>query len=163
MTGLLIAPDLGLSLVTRRGIVTVPQEIAGWSCLGCGKGRTCGGFVPGELPSSLNRAAWQLEEALLAGGKRFEERLAVRGYERIGDFKVHGPWLSYDFNNRLADVEATAWAQAKREDDPRHALPFVIERDAALPYSDYLIVGEFLVRSVLTEVIVQENTNGRHG
>jgi len=98
-----------------------------------------------------------LELHLKAMGRRFIERMAVRGYEWTGgDLRLHGPWVSYEFNQKLVDIEAVAWREAQSHDDPSLVLPFVIERAATSPYSDYLLIGQFLKRSVLTEVIVQE-------
>jgi len=156
MTAIVVAPELGISKVIRRGIVTVPEELATVSC-DCLRRMNCKGLVVRELPLE----ARELELQMFSMGKRFIERMAVRGYESIGALGLHGPWPSYEFNKHLANIEAGAWKQAEREQDLSHVLPFVFERDAASPYKDYLLVGEFLKRNVLTEVIVKEKDGTR--
>lgn len=154
MVALVVAPDLELSKVERRGILTVPSEDATASCR-CPAGQPCEGLRLGMLPL----ASRTLEKYALEMADRFISRLAVRGYDLIGqEVRLHGPWVSYEFNQRLADVESSVWNEAMRrnedgDDDPAKALGFVFER-AFSPYSDYLLVGEFLKRNVLTEVIV---------
>lgn len=149
MTSIVVAPELGISRVTRRGIVTVPEEMALVSC-NCLRRKPCPGLT------ALPLEARELELQMLAMGQKFTERMAVRGYELIGGLVIHGAWPSYEFNQRLVDVEAQAWKTAEKEQDLSHVLPFVFERDAASPYKDYLLVGDFLKQNVLTEVIVKE-------
>jgi hypothetical protein len=147
-------PDLERSLVQKRGIVTVPHEDAVVNC-DCALRRPCDGLSLFDLPLSARTLELYLREM----GNRFVSRMRVRGLEWVGgDLRLHGPWVSYDFNEKLADVESNAWKQAVREDDPSGALPFVFERDASCPYSDYLLVGEFIVKNTWTEVIVPEST-----
>ena len=145
-----------MSKVVRRGIVTVPDELATVSC-DCLRRKPCSGLAVRSLP--LDARALELQ--MLSMGQRFTERMAVRGYELIGGLGLHGPWPSYEFNKHLANIEADAWKQAEREQDLSHVLPFVFERDAASPYKDYLLVGEFLKENVLTEVIVKESNGTR--
>ena len=102
----------------------------------------------------------KLELYVLEMGDRFKQRMAVRGYEQAGEMALHGPWPSYEFNRHLVDVNASMWREAQRPDrdgdeHPEKMLDAVFERDAASPYSDYLIVGDFLKRAVLTEIIVE--------
>ena len=140
-----------MARVVRRGIVTVPQEMATVAC-DCTRNQPCKGLVVADLPLS----ARGLELEMRRMGTRFVERLAVRGYEWLGELSLHGPWLSYEFNERLADIESEAWKRAVAENDNSYLAPFVFERDAASPYKDYLLVGAFLYRNVLTEVVVKE-------
>ena len=108
--GVLVAPELEKSLVQRRGIVTVPVEDATVSCP-CVMGKPCHGLLVNGLPLT----ARALELHMRAMGDRFIARMRVRGYEWSGkDLRLHGPWVSYEFNQRLVDVEAAIWAQAKR-------------------------------------------------
>ena len=133
MPVVLVAPERELAKVVRRGILTVPGEDALVRCL-CPK--PCAGMA--KLPLQARK----LERYALEMGARFTERMAVRGYGLIGELRLHGPWPSYELNRNLSDVNAENW-----ED-------MVFEQDAMSPYSDYLLVGEFLKQSVLTEVIV---------
>jgi len=151
MTGVVVSPELGISKVVRRGIVTVPMEMASVSC-DCVRRQSCQGLVVRELPLT----ARGLELKLLEMSDLFIERMRVRGYEPVGGLRLHGPWPSYNFNERLADIESEAWKRAEREQDLSYVLPFIIEPQASNPYSDYLLVGDFLKQNVLTEVIVKE-------
>ena len=148
--GIVIVPALETQLVKRRGIVTVPREDALAACW-CQEGR-CSGLGLDNLPLEMRK----LEIHLKLMADKFTKRMAVRGYELVGDLRLHGPWVSYEFNQALADVEATLWEEAIKSDDASLVLPFIIERNAASPYSDYLLVGNFLAKAVLTEVIVKE-------
>ena len=147
---IVVAPSLGVSKVVRRGIVTVPEEMATVSC-DCLQRKSCSGLA--ELPLE----ARDLELHIRGMADKFISRMAVRGFESIGGLRLHGPWPSYEFNERLANIEAEAWRRAEQEQDRSYLLPFVFERDAASPYKDYLLVGEFLKENVLTEVVVKES------
>lgn len=152
--GLIITPSLERSLVQKRGVVTVPQEDAVISC-GCLLGRPCNGLALSELPLPARTLELYMREM----GSRFVARMRVRGLEWVGgDLRLHGPWVSYEFNEKLVDVESSIWGQAVREDDPASVLPFVGNRDAASPYSDYVLVGDFIAKNTWTEVIVPEST-----
>ncbi len=151
MTALLVTPELDMSLVQRRGVMTVPIEDATVSCW-CLTGKPCKGLTIGNLPLKSRR----LDQYALEMGKRMIERLGVRGYQHVGGLGLHGPWESYEFNQKLVDIEAQAFKEAQKNDDPSLVLPFILERDGTSPYSDYLLVGNFLYRNVLTEVVVKE-------
>ena len=157
-TGLVVAPELDIVKVSRRGILTVPAEDATAACF-CPVGQPCRGLMPNALPLTSRT----LERHVLHMADRFKARLAVRGYELVEhSLRLHGPWPSYELNRRLVDVEASMWREAQRADrngDMHHEkmLEAVFERDAASPYSDYLLVGDFLKQAVLTEVIVESN------
>jgi len=150
MTALVVVPELDISKVERRGVLTVPSEDAAVSC-NCTRNRPCRGLIPGKMPLE----ARTLERHVLEMGTRFIERMQVRGYDLLGDLKLHGPWVSYEFNTRLADAESATWGEAMTpnsdgDDDPAKAVGFVFER-AFSPYSDYLLVGDFLKKNVLIE------------
>lgn len=150
--GILITPHLERCLVERRGILTVPSEDAKAVC-NCPGGRPCNGLIVRELPLHMRA----LELHVIKMEKKFVSRLAARGCELVGGLKLHGPWPSYDFNNRLTDIQTSMWEEAKRADDPGLTLTAVFERDMAFnPYSDYLLVGDFLKEAVLTEIITKE-------
>lgn len=151
MTSIIVTPELERSIVTRRGIVTVPVEMATVSC-NCVARKPCAGLVVDKLPLSVR----ELERHLRGMGDKFISRMRVRGYEWMGDIKLHGPFDSYEFNEHMANVESELWRRASRDDDPSHVLPLVFERNAASPYKDYLLVGDFLAKNVFTEVIVKE-------
>lgn len=149
--GIVIVPELEKQLVQRRGIVTVPREDALAACW-CGARQRCRGLSLNDLPLEMRK----LEIHLKLMADKFRDRMAIRGYELIGDLRLHGPWVSYEFNQTLADVESTLWREAAKQDDPSIALPFIIERNAASPYSDYLLVGDFLAKATMTEIILKE-------
>ena len=155
MPGIIVSPELGVSLVTRRGIVTVPEEMAMVSC-GCPHNKPCTGLVIRNLPLP----ARELELQLTAMGERFIDRMRVRGFDLAGALVLHGPWPSYEFNQRLLDTESEAARRAEQEGDLSYLLPFVFERNAASPYKDYLLVGDFLKQNVLTEVVIKEARDG---
>ena len=155
MTSLLVAPELEKSLVWKRGILTVPNEDATISC-DCVVGRNCQGLVVGDLPLKVRKLQLYIE----AMGKRFIERQQARGCEWTGEMRLHGPWESYEFNRTAMQIENEAWRRAAQEQDLSYVLPYVIERNGASPYSDYVLLGNFLARNVLTEVVVKEEEHG---
>ena len=144
-----------MSLVWKRGILTVPNEDAAISC-DCVVGRNCHGLVVGNLPLETRTLQLYIE----AMGKRFIERQRARGCEWMGEMRLHGPWESYEFNRTVMQIENAAWRQAEQEGDLSYVLPYVIERNGTSPYSDYVLLGNFLVRNVLTEVVVKEESDG---
>jgi hypothetical protein len=152
MVGLVITPSLEKSLVTKRGIVTVPDEDATASCL-CVSGQNCVGIIVNQLPVE----SATLERYMLEMGTRFISRMKARGLEPVGgDLRLHGPWPSYEFSKTAADIESQAWKDAEREDDASHALPFIIEQPVKGAYSDYVLVGDFIAPNVWTEVEVPD-------
>ena len=145
MPAIVVAPDLSLVKVVRRGILTVPVEDAAARCA-C-PSPSCSGLDVNTLPLT----ARALQKHVLLMGQRFIERMRVRGYELVGTLRLHGPWPSYDFNNTLADIESAGL----NSDDPADALGVVHNRQAFNPYSDYLLVGEFLKQAVLLDIPVE--------
>src|SRR3990167_6546612 len=115
MTSLLVTPGLGKSLIWRRGILTVPNEDATVSC-DCVARRPCHGLVVNDLPLVARTLQLYVQEM----GRLFVERLRVRGYEWLGEMRLHGPWESYEFNRTLTDIEDQAWKQAERDQDLHH-------------------------------------------
>ena len=79
--------------------------------------------------------------------------MEVRGLQYFNDMRLHGPWVSKEFDKRLIDVQSELFTRAMKEDDPSLVLPFVIEDNAASPYSDYLLVGKFIMRPVSTPMV----------
>ena len=150
-TGLVFVPHLDVTPVQRRGILTVPAEDAVVSC-NYPSGLPCEGLPADNLPLAAHALGLYVYDM----GKRFIDRMAARGYEWMGNLRLHGPWPSYEFNRYLADVESSVWREAAREDDHSLVLPYVIDRAASSPYSDYLLVGDFMVRNVFTEIIVPD-------
>ena len=156
MTALVLTPNLEKSLVTKRGIVTVPDEDATASCL-CVRRQNCEGIIVKQLP--VESAV--LERHMTEMGTRFIDRMKVRGLELAGgDLRLHGPWPSYEFNKTLADVESQAWKDAERTGDNSYLLPFIIEQPVKGEYSDYLLVGDFIAPNVWTEVEVPDANEG---
>ena len=144
-----------MSLVWKKGVLTVPKEEATVSC-DCATGRGCRGLVVSDLPLE----ARDLQLYVEAMGKRFIERQRVRGCEWMGEMRLHGPWESYEFNKTAMHIENEAWRRAAQEQDLSYVLPYVIDRDGTSPYSDYVLLGNFLAKNVLTEVVVKEERNG---
>ena len=155
MTSLLVTPELGKSLVWKRGILTMPKEDATVSC-DCVARKPCRGLVVRDLPLEAGPLQRYVEEM----GRRFIDRQRVRGCEFMGEMRLHGPWESYEFNKTLTYIEDAAWKRAEQESNLSHVLPFVIERNGTSPYSDYVLLGNFLARNVLTEVVVKEEKDG---
>ena len=155
MPNILVAPNLEKMLVQERGIVTVPSEEALVSCF-CVRSipQPCSGLRVNDLPLQ----ARQLQLHLFQAAMKWEERMRVRGYQLSGELRLHGPWPSYEFNQQLIDIESSLWAKAEAEDDPSLLLPFVVDRVATSPYSDYLLVGQFWKQAVLTEIWIPDST-----
>ena len=152
MTALVLTPSLEKSLVTKRGIVTVPDEDATASCL-CVRRQNCPGIVVSQLPVE----SATLERYMVEMGTRFIDRMRVRGLELVGsDLRLHGPWPSYEFSKTAANIEDQAWKDAEREGDASYALPFIIEQPVKGEYSDYFLVGDFIAPNVWTEVEVPD-------
>lgn len=144
-----------LAATTRTAYVTVPREIAVVNC-DCAYNRSCRGLEVNGLPLT----ARALESHLREIGYRFINRMEVRGLQYLNDMRLHGPWVSQEFDKRMADVQSELFARAERENDLSLILPFVIEDDATSPYSDYLLVGKFIVRPVAM-VTGKEASNGK--
>lgn len=148
--GLIVSPELSKSLVERRGILTVPDEDATVSCP-CVRRQPCNGLSVNDLPLP----ARSLELYVREMGDKFIDRMAVRGFEWVGgNLKLHGPWPSYEFSRNMADVESALWREAEQQEDRSIVLPFIIEQPVQGGYSDYLLVGDFMARDVLTEIEV---------
>ena len=119
----------------------------------CALRQPCAGLRVEDIPLGVR----SLADALYAGGKRFIERMQVRGFEYAGrGVRWHGPWVSYDFNQNLVDAEAAAWVQAEVLNDPSLVLPFVISREATVPYSDYVLVAGFIFQDRWTDIPLEE-------
>ena len=149
---IVITPDLEIGIAIQKGVVTVPYEDAIVRC-NCPDRKMCAGIDVDKMPLE----ARTLQRHLYMMGQKFIERMAVRGYKHPGKpLRLHGPWPSYDFNNHLANMESSTWAEAMRLDDPSLVLGYVFDRTAFEPYMDYLLIGEFLTKAVWTEIIVPE-------
>ena len=145
-----------LAVTSRTAYVTVPREIAVVNC-DCAYNRSCKGLEINGLPLT----ARALESHLREIGYRFISRMEVRGLQYFNDMRLHGPWVSKEFDKRMADVQSELFARAITEEDPSLVLPFVIEDNAVSPYSDYLLVGKFIMRPVPTPMVtVKEALHG---
>jgi hypothetical protein len=144
------APTLGYSRVTHRARVTVPGEVASWSCR-CPQ-RPCPGFRPLDLPQA-NR---DLELAILDVGHRWTERIRLQGFELLGPITVHGPFVSQFSDDQIVDVESPMWEEARRKNDPSLVLGAVVDRKFNDPYAEYLLMAHFVARDVLVEVPEKE-------
>ena len=148
MSTLLVVNQTELCPVFKRGIVTVPIEMATVQC-NCVKGLPCVGLTLMGLPLS----ARALQAELLVMGSKFVERQEIRGYVMADDIvRLHGPWPSYDLNNKLADAASPIWDEAfsatdeagEAVHDPTSVLSTVFEVPVENPYVDYLLRGTFL-------------------
>ena len=148
MPAFVVAPDLPIVKVVRRGILTVPIEDAAVRCA-C-PSPSCAGLDVNTLPLT----ARTLQRHVFMLGQRFIERMRIRGYEQSpgATLRLHGPWVSYEFNNTLADIESSALSP---EATPMDALALAHTRAAFSPYSDYVLVGEFLKQAVLLDIPVE--------
>lgn len=145
MSAIIVAANLPIVKIVRRGILTVPIEDAAVRCT-C-PSANCTGLDVNALPLT----ARALQKHVLSMGQRFIERMQIRGYESVGTLRLHGPWPSYDFNNTLSDIESAAL----NSDDPADCLSLVHTREAFTPYSDYVLAGEFLKQAVLLDIPVE--------
>ena len=101
-----------------------------------------------------------LRARLGESGKVMVERLKLRGYHWLGELRFHGPFWSREYDIHMTDLERSEWRQTKTwankdgERHPEHALGFVSEVDVWNPRMDYVLIGAFVVRNTLTEVLV---------
>jgi hypothetical protein len=146
VTGIVAQPTLEESLVARRGTFTVPDALATVNC-DCALRKPCRGLALINL--SFEHHA--LEIVARSRAKEMFEKLALRGQELKSDLMLHGPWVSQGYEDNLVDVGSSLWSRAEQEGDPRLILPFVYERDPNSGQSDYLLVGNFLIRNVFIE------------
>ena len=77
---------------------------------------------------------------------------------------LHGPWESYDYANNLTDITSSVWFDARENErawgryaDPTEIAALAFERNPESDMADYRLAGFFIVRNVLTEVIVNED------
>jgi len=165
MPSIHVAPHTPKVPVTRRGSFSVPRDVATINC-DCAFSVPCDGIALNAL-SQEHRA---LEIVARARAKTMVARLALRGQELKGQLWLHGPWASYLFEERLSDPDMSAFEQARVQrrpdgqvyEDTSVLLPMVFERDMAIPVSDYLLVGKF----VMNEVVFDEPVilkGGPHG
>ena len=146
-----------LAVTTRTAFVTVPNEMATVNC-DCALNRSCEGLDVNGLPLTSRALELHIREI----GYRFVNRMEVRGLQYFNDMRLHGPWVSREFDRRMADVKSDLFARAERENDPSLVLPFVVDQGADSPYSDYLLIGKFIMRPVATPMVtVKEAANGK--
>ena len=145
-----------LAVTHRVAVVTVPRELAVVNC-DCAYNRPCKGLDINSLPLTARALELQIRDI----GYQFINRMEVRGLQYLNDMRLHGPWVSRELDKHLVDVQSDLFARAERENNPSLLLPFVMDEQASGPYSDYQIVGKFLVRPVATPMVtVKEAMNG---
>ena len=145
MTEILIAKDLELRKVQRRGTITVPAEMATLVC----KGKRID-----DIPLAHRRLELVLREA----ATRMIARQAVRGvkyYDHDG-VHVYGPFPSYEFNGHLLDIDTFDERDDQVLADLTRPTPQVIGA-----YADYLIVISFFRMPEVVEYVIPEE--GLHG
>ena len=140
----------------RRGVLTVPVSagLVGCSCsrrlpMLTDQPRNCEGWRVGALPV----AARALELYAFRQGETFIERMRVRGYEPLGlgaDLRLHGPWISMNFDEILTHPDSDLFRQAEKPDrfgdkHPEYAMAAVTSPDLYVKENfDYLLIGTFI-------------------
>ena len=166
MPNIIVLPELGSSIVHRRGVFSVPAE---YGLVGCAcsrrvemltdQPRLCNGWSVGQLPI----AARLLELEALRLGSRFVERMKIRGYEPVGHdarLRLHGPWLSYNFDDILADPDSSVFRDAERPDrngdtHPELTLGFIHDAPSKVEEKfDYLLIGAFIRPFQRVEIVL---------
>ena len=169
---IIVAPELERVVVHRRGVLTVPVE---YGLVGCAcsrrlemltdQPRDCEGWIVGALPV----AARALELYALIKGATFIERMKIRGYTPLGldaELRLHGPWISANFDSILAHPDDSMFKEAERKDrwgdtHPERALAAVHTPDtSARENFDYLLIGAFIKRFERVDLEV-EDIDGR--
>lgn len=155
-----VSPTLDRSRVLVPGVVTVPGEMAIIGCNpACGMDDLC--RLPARVQDIPFHEMAHLRARLEGAGRLMVERLKPRGYHWLGELRFHGPFWSREYDIRMTDLErsewrdAKAWANADGERHPEHTLGFVGDVDEWNPQMDYVLIGAFIVRNVLTEVPVE--------
>jgi len=137
VTELIVAKDFTKVPVRKRGIVTVPGEMAKFAC----QGARLRDF---PLPHR------QLQLVFQDAAQRFISQQAKRGYEYWDrdSLLVWGPYPSYEFQKTALHGDE----EALRKDDPRLAVPYAKKRAASIgEFADYLLVGTFVAVPVVVE------------
>src|SRR3990167_5155619 len=166
MPNLLLRPDLGQVIVHRRGVFSVPVEygLVGCSCsrrveMLTDEARNCVGWRIGQLPLP----ARLLELEALRLGWKFIARMKVRGYEPVGEdaaLRLHGPWLSYNFDDILTDPDSSVFRDAERPDrngdtHPELTLGFIHDAPSKVEEKfDYLLIGAFIRPFQRVEIVL---------
>ena len=155
---IIVSPTLDRSRVLVPGVVTVPGEMATIGCdPSCGMDDLC--RHPArvrDIPTEMHHLQARLGEA----GKLMVDRLKSRGYHWLGELRFHGPFWSREYDIHMTDLERSEWRQTKAwanrdgERHPEHSLGFVSDVDEWNPQMDYVLIGAFIVRNTLTEVLV---------
>ena len=147
MTEILVAKDLMPRKVQRRGVITVPAEMAHL---------TCKGMRIRDIPL-IHR---DLEKVLHEAATKMIARHAVRGakYHDHDGVHVYGPFPSYGFDDHLLSIDQWALRGDDKEEWAKltRPTPQVIGAMA-----DYLIVINFFVTPQVVEYEVpKEGLNG---
>lgn len=156
---IVVTPTLDRSRVLVPGVVTVPGEMATIGCdPSCGIDDLC--LRPARVQDIPFHSMGHLRARLEEAGKLMVNRLGPRGYHWLGELRFHGPFWSREYDINMTDLERSEWRQTKTwankdgERHPEHALAFVHDVDEWNPQMDYVLIGAFVVRNTLTEVLV---------
>ena len=131
MTQILVAKDLRRQKAQKRGIISVPGEMAKYKCAGVR-------IQDMPLPHR------HLQQVLHEAAKQMIAKQALRGFEYFDHDGVHvyGPYPSYEFREHMLTGEEYALRSSA---DPRLAAQLVKHRATEIgAYADYLIVANFL-------------------
>ena len=130
MVHILVAKDLQRQKVQKRGIISVPGEMAKYKCAGVR-------IQDMPLPHR------HLQQVLHEAAKQMIAKQALRGYDYFDHDGVHvyGPYPSYEFREHMLTGEEYALRDGS---NPKLAAQLVKERATVIgAYADYLIVANF--------------------
>ena len=156
---IIVTPELGYSRVLVPGVVTVPGEMATIGCdPSCAMDTLCN--HPARVQDIPFDGMRHLQARLGEAGKVMVARLKPRGYHWLGELRFHGPFWSREYDTSMTDLERSEWRKTKQwanrdgERHPEHSLGFVSDVDVWNPQMDYVLIGAFTVRNVMTEMKV---------
>lgn len=142
-----VEPDVQRRRVMKHGIVTVPGEMATL--------KAPNGMAIDDIPLQHRTLQMKLREV----GELFVRRQRVRGLDFLDreDMHVYGPFPSYE----LRDAMLTPDQLNLPREEVRH---LVRERDTSMKaFADYVLVGAFLAKPVLTEIWTPDKRLGGSG
>lgn len=141
MTHILVAKDLERRKAQKRGIISVPGEMATYRCAGTRLQ---------DFPLSHRH----LQQVLHEAAKQMIAKQALRGFEYYDHDGVHvyGPYPSYEFREHMLTGDEYALRDGS---DPKLAAQLVKERATEIgAFADYLIVANFWAKPQMVEYAI---------
>ena len=156
MANIIIAPEVLKATVQIQGIFSVHREDADLEC-NCPqrRGAGCGGIEVAQIPLLFRKFELLCKE----NADRFIERMAARG--RVWNntpILLHGPWPTRV--GGLSDIDSSVWDSAMQRDKsdgwehPERALAFVQDARDAYVRMDYVLLAEFELDDIFTDLEV---------